>query len=101
MLIIPLQAVPSQTISVALNGQSCQIDIYQKNTGVYCNLYVNNSLIIGGVICENLNWIVRSDYLGFLGDLFFEDILGDDDPDYTGFGSRFIFCYAEPVDIGQ
>lgn len=99
MRVIPLQQVPSQTLAVSLGGQSCQIDIYQKLSGLYCNLYVNNSLIIGGVICENANRIVRSTYLGFLGDLAFLDNIGEDDPVYTGFGDRFSFIYLELVDL--
>lgn len=99
MRVIPLQQVPSQTLAVSLGGQSCQIDIYQKLSGLYCNLYVSNQLIIGGVICENRNRIVRSTYLGFIGDLAFSDDHGSEDPQYTQFGTRFQFMYLELVDM--
>ncbi len=92
-LVIPLQATPSQIAQVTLDGQSCQIEVYQKRSGVYLNLYVNNTLIIGGVICENINRIVRSAYLGFSGDLCFLDNAGTDDPVYTGLGSRWTLMY--------
>lgn len=99
MVLIPLLPVPSQTLTVSLSDQTCQIDIYQKQNGLFCNLYVNNALIIGGVICENLNRIVRSLYLGFVGDLCFNDTQGASDPFYTGLGSRFQFIYLTPDDL--
>lgn len=98
---IPILAVPSQKLTVSLNNQTCQIEIYQKLSGLYCNLYVSNVLIIGGVICENLNRIVRSLYLGFQGDLIFNDTQGSDDPYYTGLGTRFLLVYLSPSDLPE
>ena len=99
MEIIPLKPVPSQVLTVTLGGQACQIEVYQKQTGLYVNLYVNNALIIGGVICQNLNRIVRSLYLGFIGDLAFIDNQGSDDPYYTGLGVRFSLAYLSADDL--
>lgn len=98
-LAIPLQATPSQTVSVTLSGQAAQLNIYQKRSGLYMDVLVNNTLIIGGVICENLNRIVRSLYLGFLGDLIFLDNQGTSDPDYTGLGARFTLVYILPGEL--
>jgi hypothetical protein len=99
MKIIPLLPVPFQTVSVQLGGQNCQINIYQESTGLYCDLYVNSTLIIGGVICEDRNRIVRDLYLGFIGDLGFIDNEDTQDPDYTGLGSRYSFAYLELSDL--
>lgn len=108
MLTIPIQPTPSQTITVSLANQQCTINVYQKSTGLYVDLFVNNSLIIGGVIAQNLNRIVRSAYLGFIGDLGFWDtqsvlqadgtMLGSD-PDYTGLRSQFQLIYLEAADL--
>ena len=100
MQIIPISDLPSQTLRVQLNGQNCGISIYQKSTGLFLNLSINNALIIGGVICQNLNRVVRDSYLGFIGDLMFSDTQGKDDPFYTGgLGSRFLLMYVEPSDL--
>lgn len=99
MRVIPLQSQPSQTLTVNLGSQACRIDIYQRLTGLYCNLYVNDILVIGGVICENLNRIVRDAYLGFVGDLAFIDNQGSTDPVYTGFGAQYSFLYLELSDM--
>lgn len=99
MQIIPIQPVPAQVVSVILGGQQCQIGIYQRLSGMYCDLYVNNALVIGGVICQNINRIVRSLYLGFIGDLVFIDNQGEDDPYYTGLGDRWSLAYLELSDL--
>jgi hypothetical protein len=100
MLIIPVQAVPSQSLQVTLANQNTQINVYQRAFGLFCDVYVSNTLIIGGIICENLNRIVRSAYLGFIGDLAFIDTQGTSDPSYQGLGSRFVLAYLEASDIG-
>lgn len=99
MLIIPTKPVAAQTISVLLAQQDCQIVISQKSTGMYLDLYVGGALIIGGVICENLNRIVRSLYLGFVGDLAFLDTEGAGDPVYTGLGTRYLLAYIEQSEL--
>ena len=99
MLIVPIQPVPSQYVTVTLNSQICQLNIYQKAFGLFMDVRVNNILIIGGVLCENLNRIVRSFYLGFIGDFIWFDNQGTDDPDYTGLGTRFSLAYLDPADL--
>jgi hypothetical protein len=98
-LVIPLQAVPSQAVTVTLNNQACLIQVRQTSTGLFINLFVNDILIIGGVLCENLNVIVRSVYLGFVGDLAFYDTQGTTDPVYTGLGGRYVLEYFTPSEL--
>ncbi len=99
MLIIQTQALANQTISVLLANQTCKLEIAQKTAGMFINVYVNDALIIGGVICENLNRIVRSIYLGFIGDLAFIDTQGATDPFYTGLGTRYFLAYVEADEL--
>lgn len=100
MLIVPLQPRPSQQVQVQLAGQTCQIKVYQAPTAMFTDLYVNNGLIIGGVICQNRNRIVRSTYLGFIGDLIFVDQQGTTDPVYTGLGTRYLLYYLSTDNLG-
>lgn len=95
MLQIPLQAVPAQILKTQLAGQPCTIKVYQKSTGLFLDLYVNDALLIGGVICQDANRIVRSEYKGFIGDLAFFDTQGSEDPYYVGLGARWVLCYLE------
>lgn len=99
MQVVPLEATASQTVNVQLSNQSCTLNVYQKSTGLYMDVLVNDVLIIGGVLCENLNRIVRSLYLGFIGDFSFVDTQGDLDPSYQGLGTRFTLLYLLSTDV--
>ena len=101
MLIVPLQAIPNQTLTVTLNDQVTQLNVYQTYNGLFIDVYLENTLIIGGVICENQNRIIRSDYLGYSGDFAFIDQQGSDDPVYTGLGTRFFLTYLTPEELAS
>lgn len=101
MNIVQLIDAPSQDLNVNLGGQYCTISLRTRVSGMFCDLYVNNVLIIGGVICQNLNPIVRDVYLGFSGDLLFLDTQGTNDPSSPGLGSRYQLIYVSPTDIAS
>ena len=54
---------------------------------------------MAGVICQDRNRLVRSAYLGFAGDLMFEDLRGTDDPTADGLGSRFQLVYLDASEL--
>jgi hypothetical protein len=99
MQLVPIIDAYSQTLTITLGGQSCRIDLRTRSTGLYCDLYVNDTLIIGGVACRNLKRIVIDAYLGFVGDLMFSDTQGDEDPSSPGLGTRFLLFYVEASDL--
>ena len=101
MLLIPLAATPSQTELVTLNGQNCQVNVYQKWTGLFLDLYVSNVLIIAGVLGRDRRLLIMNTYLGFLGDLMWLDNHGTTDPQYTGLapGGRYSLIYLAPTDV--
>lgn len=99
MQIVPLQAVPNQTLAVPVSSQNCELNVYQKNTGMFMDVLLNNVIILGGVACQDRNRIIRSIYFGFAGDFAFYDTRGTDNPFYTGLGSRFQLVYIEPSEL--
>lgn len=99
MQVVPTQVLPNQTLQVQLGGQSCTIDVYQTAFGLFVDVYVGTALVIGGVIAEDRNRIVRSRYLGFIGDLAFVDSQGGEDPVYTGLGTRFFLLYFDAGEL--
>ena len=99
MLLIPIQALPNQSFQVQLASQPCSINLYQTSYGLFFDLFIGSTQIIAGVLCENLNRLVRSLYLGFVGDFIFNDLQGISDPVYTGLGSRFQLIYLEASDL--
>jgi hypothetical protein len=99
MRAIPLQAVPSQSLSALLAGQNCQINVYQKSTGMYLDLLINNAPVLTAVMCRDRVRLIRQTYHGFVGDLAFVDTQGKGDPEYAGLGLRYLLVYLEPVDL--
>lgn len=99
MNIIPLRATPSQSFSVVLASQNCQINVYEKSTGMYLDLFVNHQPILTTVLCHDRVRLVRDTYQGFIGDLTFIDTRGYADPEYTGLGDRFVLAYLEASEL--
>lgn len=101
MLIVPLRAVPSQTVRVTLNNQPCRLRVYQRKVGLFADVYVNDALIIGGVIAYSHNKIVRSVYLGFVGDLAFINLVDRDNGiiSFDKIGSECLLLYYFPAEL--
>ena len=99
MQIVPVQALPNQSLQVQVGDQAVALNIYQLAYGLFVDVYLDNALVIGGVIAENLNRIVRSTYLGLVGDFTFVDTQGATDPVYTGLGDRYQLVYLEAADL--
>ena len=98
---IPLAAVANQALVVTLGAQNCQINVYQKTQGLFLDLYIGFTPVVVGALCLNLTRIVRDAYLGFSGDLCFNDTQGATDPYYTGFGTtpRYLLTWLQPSDL--
>lgn len=92
---VPLIATPSQAVNVQLGTQPCRIEVRQRRTGLFVNLYVQDVAVFLGVKALNRNKLVRDKYLDFTGDLFFIDTQGNDDPDYTGLAGRFLLVWDD------
>lgn len=99
MLIVPVQPLPNQTLQVQLSDQACVLSVYQLMYGLFADVSVGTDPKVSGVICLNLNRLVRYAYLGFTGDFVFLDTQGTEDPIYTGLGSRFQLVYLELADL--
>lgn len=94
MKTISLQPITAQEVSISIDSQPITIRLNQRTTGLYADIGIGGYWIAQGVICLNGNKLVRYDYLGFQGDLFFADTKGSDDPSYEGLGERFVLFYA-------
>jgi hypothetical protein len=93
-VIIPLSDEPTQQVTTTVGNQQVQLNIYMRDTALYCDVSVAHVTIVAGVVCNNLTKIVRDSYLGFTGELYFYDTQGLNDPTYPGIGSRYVLVYA-------
>ena len=96
--IIPLRQTASQQVSATLSGQAITLNVYQRGGSVYMDVYVNGASVLVGQLCLNQVFIIRSAYLGVVGDFAFWDSQATAsgvamDPIYTGLGSRFLLVY--------
>lgn len=101
MKVIPLQAAPSQSVLTTLTGQNCQVNIVQKWTGLFLDLYVDDALLLAGVLGRDRRLMVMNTYLGFLGDFMWLDNQGLTDPSYLGLapGGRYSLIYLAPSEV--
>jgi hypothetical protein len=93
-LIIPLSPAPAQTVTTTIGDQRIRLNVRTRAFGLFVDIYVNDVLVLGGILARNLNRLVRSAYLGFIGDLFFFDTQGTSDPSFDGLGGRFVLIYT-------
>ena len=93
--IIPLSKDQNQNFQIVLDGQNCTINVYQKDEDVYVDLFVDAEPIFYGLSALDRVGIKLSEYMNFKGQLWFEDQNGTQNPDYTGFGERYLFYYGK------
>lgn len=93
MQVIPLSPVPSQSLSVVLGTQNCQIVLSQKTTGLFFTLTVDNAIVVSGRIVRDRAFIVRVPYSSFEGEFMVLDTQGASDPEYAGLGGRWQLVY--------
>lgn len=94
MLLIPLQAVPNQTLAVTLARQNAQLALRQNGDALYFDLTSNGVSIVRTRICrDRQRMLLDVSYRGFIGDFAFVDTRGSVDPQYFGLGSRFQLYY--------
>jgi hypothetical protein len=90
---IPLKNIPAQTFNVVLGGQNCTIDLYYRFGNTYMDLVSNRETVTTGAICRNRASVIQVANNTFAGSLHFLDLLGDKDPYYKSYNSRFILLY--------
>lgn len=106
-MIIPVERLPAQDLSVIVGGQVVDIRLMQKvappfmiSQALYANVKLFGVDIVKGVICQNGNRLIRDQYFGFQGDLGFYDTTGQKrDPYWTGLGTDFQLVWLEPSEI--
>jgi hypothetical protein len=55
MLIVPVRAVPNQTLSILLANRPCRLTLRTRWFGLFLDVSVNDSPVAQGVICQRLN----------------------------------------------
>lgn len=103
MSVVPLGAVPSQTLGLTLDQQSCGLRIYQRNTGgTFMDLSLaGQPIAITSILRYGSRALQDRQYLGFVGDFTLVDTNGTADPLYAGLGTRFQLVYLRSSALGH
>lgn len=94
---IPIRAVPSQTVQVTLAGQPVTLCLRQLGGRQYISVSWAGTVLCETVLMVNRSAIIRAAYTGFVGDIAVYDTQGDDAPEYTGWGSRWLLLFNDAV----
>lgn len=99
MIRVPLALAPSQTLSVVVGGQACNIALRQNGANMYFDLTVNSvPIVIARIVRNKQLLLIDVKYKGFRGDFLFNDSQGDTQPVYTGLDTRYRLYYVETTD---
>lgn len=93
MQTIPLQPVANQIVKVVLDNQNCQILLALRNDNFFADVSVGGIDLVTCVIVRDSVPIVASEHSGFSGQLMIVDTGGNEDPQVSGLGSRWLLTY--------
>jgi hypothetical protein len=93
--IIPIRAVPAQTVQVTLADQPVTLYLRQLGGRQYISVSWAGTVLCETVLMVNRSAIIRAAYTGFVGDIAVYDTQGDDAPEYTGWGSRWLLLFND------
>lgn len=96
---IPLRPVPNQSLQCILGGQNCTLRFYTREVDcvehLFCDLALDQSLVFGGVICQDFIDLKLYAYWPFAGRLVFVDMQGESQPNWRGLNERWKLVYLE------
>jgi hypothetical protein len=94
---IPLKAVPSQSVNAILAGQPCTISLNEIGGRQYLGLSLNGVVICQNILIVNRSAIVRAAYTGLIGEIAAIDTQGDEAPQYSGWGTRWLLAFNDAI----
>lgn len=96
LVVIPIKATANQTASAVLDGSNAQITLTTTDFGLFADITYNGVRVATGRLCLDRTDINPAKYLGLPQPLFFADLQGASDPQWQGFGTRYLLCYGTP-----
>lgn len=96
---IPLAPIPSQKFTVTLADQACSILVQAKAEGVFFDMVANGTQVASTTLALNAVQLLACGYTAFPGQIIFLDTQGNSDPEWQGFGSRYLLLYISPDDM--
>lgn len=98
--VIPLQPRANQTFLAVLDDQAAQINLTTTDYGLFADILYNGVSVANGRLCLDRTDINPARYNGLPQFLGFVDLQGQTDPQWEGFGTRYILIYGNPDENG-
>ena len=87
---ITLKQVPNQYVSFNIGADGYDIQLRTVKGQLYADLYLNGNPLFYGRRCCNLMPLIQNQKVG---NFYFKDLIGNEDPQYEKFNNRFILVY--------
>jgi hypothetical protein len=95
-VLIPVQPTPNQAFSCVLDDQRAQINLTTTDYGLFADVVYQGVPVSSGRLCEDRTDLNPDRYRGLPQFLGFVDLQGTSNPEYTGFGTRYLLIYGSP-----
>lgn len=92
--IVPLESIVRQEFYAILGGQNFTLRIVSQGERTYLDAKIGDDYVIRGALCHDRVSLRQFRTRKMEGDFYFVDILGNENPYYTGFGSRFYLVWV-------
>lgn len=90
---LTLTQTPNQTFSFDAGQDSVEITFRTTSFGLFADLSLNGTKVFSGRRCVNKMPFLLNNLI--TGNIYFNDLYGNDDPTYDKFNSRFVLVYDE------
>lgn len=94
--VLQLPAAPNQAFDCVLDGRQANINLTTTDYGLYADVTYDGEPVITGRLCLDRVDINANRYTGLPQALFFADLQGTTDPQWSGFNTRYLLVYGEP-----
>lgn len=92
---IPISDERSQKVTTTLGQQVVDIVLTMRLGKLYVDVKANRVPVVSGRVCLNGEPIVNEAFRPFEGELYFEDLQGNDDPVFGGLGKRYVLRWVK------
>ena len=91
---IPIADERSQRLSVTLGRQEVDIVLTMRLGKLYIDVKAHRVPVVSGRVCLNKEPIINESFRPFVGELYFDDLQGNDDPVFGELGKRFVLRWV-------
>ena len=90
---IPLSPIPHQLLAVVIGTHSYEIEVRQMGANLYTSVAIDGEQVTRMVRATSRGELFPWARVDVPLQIYWQDLQGDEDPQYTGLGSRWVLSY--------